>query len=79
MSVIEAPAPITTDPETEEGEPQIAHIAERSSVAQGYVLGTPITALCGAVFVPSRDPDRYPVCETCTDIKKQIVSGHFRN
>ena len=30
-------------------------------------MGTPVVALCGKVWVPSRDPEKYPVCPECKD------------
>ncbi len=38
------------------------------SVIEGIVEGTPVTALCGKVWVPGRDPRRYPLCPTCKEI-----------
>lgn len=49
-------------------EKRLAHYAESVSVTEGYVLGTPIISLCGTIFVPSRDPKKYPVCPTCKNI-----------
>jgi hypothetical protein len=37
------------------------------------VLGTPVTALCGKVWVPSRDPSRFPICPTCKEIYESMV------
>ncbi|MDQ3538637.1 MAG: DUF3039 domain-containing protein [Actinomycetota bacterium] len=37
-------------------------------VTEAMVNGTPVEALCGKVWVPSRDPKRYPVCPTCREI-----------
>jgi len=31
-------------------------------------MGTPVVALCGKVWVPSRDPQRFPVCPECKEI-----------
>ena len=31
-------------------------------------MGTPVVALCGKVWVPSRDPERFPVCPECKEI-----------
>ena len=31
-------------------------------------MGTPVEALCGFVWVPSRDPKQLPVCEKCKGI-----------
>ena len=38
------------------------------SVVEGIVNGTPVKALCGKVWLPGRDPKRYPVCPTCKEI-----------
>lgn len=38
-----------------------------SAVTEAYITGAPVTALCGKNWVPSRDPNRYPVCETCKE------------
>ena len=32
------------------------------------MLGTPVVALCGKVWVPSRDPERFPICPECQEI-----------
>jgi hypothetical protein len=36
------------------------------------VMGTPVVALCGKVWVPSRDPEKYPVCPECKDAWEQL-------
>ncbi len=36
--------------------------------------GTPVVALCGKVWVPGRDPKKYPVCPMC----KEIYGVHER-
>lgn len=38
------------------------------SVVEGLVNGTAVRALCGKVWVPSRDPARYQLCPTCKEI-----------
>jgi hypothetical protein len=43
-----------------------------TSVAEGIVTGTPVTALCGKVWVPGRDPRRYPVCPTCREVAARM-------
>lgn len=55
--------------EQESDEEQLfAHYAEKVSVTEGYVLGTPIQAICGKIFIPHRDPDKLPICGKCKDI-----------
>ncbi|MGH9133304.1 MAG: DUF3039 domain-containing protein [Ilumatobacteraceae bacterium] len=60
---------------TETGEPQVAHIVKTepgetatAKVLEARVYGTPIEALCGHVWVPSRDPKQLPVCQKCKEI-----------
>jgi hypothetical protein len=50
-----------------------AHYAESASVTEGYITGKPVLALCGAFFVPSRDPEKFPVCSTCKDVVDALL------
>ena len=43
-------------------------VATGTIVVEGMVNGTPVRALCGKVWVPGRDPARYPLCPTCKEI-----------
>jgi hypothetical protein len=60
-------------PETDE--PKSAHIVKvepgesaAAKVVEARIYGTPIEALCGFVWVPSRDPKTLPVCQECKSI-----------
>jgi len=57
---------------TDSGEPKYAHYAESVSVTEGYVLGKPVVAICGQVFVPSRDPKKFPICPICKQIAESL-------
>lgn len=76
----DAPTPtITPDevvaPTTEGGDhDRFAHICRKEDVARSYVTGEAIEALCGKKWVPSRDPEKYPVCPACKD-----ALGRIRN
>jgi len=59
---------------TNTGEPKYAHYAESVSVTEGYVLGKTIVALCGKLFIPSRDPKKFPVCPICKEIAESVFS-----
>lgn len=46
----------------------IAHLVPNpAAVTEAYVMGTTVRALCGALFVPSRDPKPLPLCEDCAE------------
>jgi len=60
---------------TETGEPVVAHIVKTepgenaaAKVLEARIAGTPLEALCGHVWVPSRDPRQVPMCQVCKDI-----------
>jgi hypothetical protein len=52
----------------ENGDQIFTHLGDKAKVTEGYVMGTPVVALCGKVFVPHRDPLKYPVCKECDEI-----------
>jgi hypothetical protein len=54
---------------------QFSHYAEKNEVTEGYVLGTPVIAICGKIFIPSRDPLKFPLCPIC----KKIADALFLN
>ena len=61
-----------TKVDTETDEPALAHIVKvgpgesaAAKVLEARIMGTPIEALCGHVWVPARDPKPLPVCEAC--------------
>jgi Protein of unknown function (DUF3039) len=37
-------------------------------ILEARIFGTPVTALCGHVFVPQRDPQKLPICPKCKEI-----------
>ena len=82
-----APTPntVATIPDTERvpetGEPTAAHIVKTNpgesaaaKVLEARIYGTPLEALCGHVWIPSRDPKQLPLCEKCKDIYEMYRS-----
>ena len=84
LTDVMANGPLTTlparvEPETERvpetGEPAVAHIVKTepgesaaAKVLEARIYGTPLEALCGHVWIPSRDPKQLPMCEKCKEI-----------
>ena len=53
---------------TDEGDHErLSHYVEKEKLTEAMVMGTPVIALCGKVWVPSRDPEKYPVCPECEE------------
>lgn len=68
-----APRPVPVD--TDDDDSRLAHIGRAADVNRAYVTGDEITALCGKRFVPTRDPERYPVCQACLAVLQGIKAG----
>jgi Protein of unknown function (DUF3039) len=54
---------------------RFAHYVVKDKIVDSQVTGTPMVALCGKVWVPSRDPKRYPVCPECKEIYESLPAG----
>lgn len=53
---------------------RFAHYVEKDQITEAIVLGIPVIALCGKIWIPSRDPDKYPICPTCKEILESFLS-----
>ena len=63
-------------PDTSHGDHErFAHYVDKNEMMESAVNGTPIRALCGKVWVPSRDPKRFPVCPECKEIYESLPLG----
>ncbi|MGB5951325.1 MAG: DUF3039 domain-containing protein [Ornithinimicrobium sp.] len=58
------------DPQlTEPGDHErLAHYVRKEKIMESAMTGEPVTALCGKVWTPGRDPKKFPVCGTCKEI-----------
>jgi hypothetical protein len=45
-----------------------SHYVRKEKIVESAVMGIPVIALCGKVWVPGRDPKKFPVCPTCQEI-----------
>jgi hypothetical protein len=59
----------------EGGHDRFSHYAPKDQLTEALVMGTPVRALCGKIWVPSRDPQKYPVCPECKEIWESLDPG----
>jgi len=71
LELLEKPKEKNTDDSN-----HFAHYAEAAEVTEGYIMGTPVIALCGKVFIPSRDPEKLRVCSVCKEIVDALFLGN---
>lgn len=56
-------------------EERFSHYVPKAKLTEAMVMGTPVVALCGKIWVPHRNPDRFPVCPTCKEIWESLNPG----
>jgi hypothetical protein len=54
---------------------KFSHYAPKDKIMQAMIEGTPVRALCGKLWIPSRDPKRFPVCPVCKDLYENVVQN----
>lgn len=47
---------------------RFAHYVKKEKILESALTGEPVVALCGKVWVPGRDPNKFPVCPACKAI-----------
>ena len=47
---------------------RFAHYVRKEKILESALSGDPVIALCGKVWIPGRDPSRFPVCPACREI-----------
>ena len=59
---------VTVDRRIADGDHErFAHIVKKNQLTDAMIFGKEITALCGKKWVPSRDPEKFPVCPDCRE------------
>jgi len=72
-TVLEQSVEERVDYRLDEGDHErLSHYAPKDKVMQAMIEGTPVKALCGKVWVPTRDPNRFPVCPECKEIYESL-------
>lgn len=51
---------------------RFSHYVKKDAIVKSAVSGRPVIALCGKVWTPGRDPEKFPVCPTCKDIYEKL-------
>lgn len=61
---------------TDDGDHErLSHYVPKAELMDAMVNGTPVIALCGKVWIPSRDPEKFPVCPECKEIWESMREG----
>ena len=77
-SAVETDSDLLTRPVLEEddgGHDRFAHYVKKDKIVESAVTGKSVRALCGKKWIPSRDPEKYPICPTCKEIHAGLKKG----
>ena len=61
--------------EDDGGHDRFAHYIKKEKIVESAVTGKKVRALCGKKWVPSRDPQKYPICPVCKEIFEGLRPG----
>lgn len=60
------------DEQLEDGDHErFSHYVKKDRIVDSALSGSPVRALCGKIWTPGRDPEKFPVCPEC----KKIYEG----
>nr|WP_129359874.1 MULTISPECIES: DUF3039 domain-containing protein [unclassified Kocuria] len=54
---------------------RFAHYVRKEKIMESALSGDPVIALCGKVWTPGRDPEKFPVCPECKEIYESMRGG----
>jgi hypothetical protein len=54
---------------------RFSHYVRKDKILKSALGGNAVVALCGKVWVPGRDPKKYPVCPECKKIFDEMQGG----
>ena len=55
---------------------RFSHYVPKDKLMKAMVTSTPVVALCGKVWVPTRNPEKFPVCPECKEIWQSMNPGN---
>ncbi|GAA1743562.1 DUF3039 domain-containing protein [Rothia terrae] len=65
--------------ETQAAEPgdheRFSHYVRKEKIMESALTGEPVRALCGKIWTPGRDPEKFPVCPQCKEVYEGLAPG----
>lgn len=53
---------------------KFSHYVKKEKILESAITGLPVRALCGKMWTPSRDTEKFPVCPECKDVYESMNS-----
>jgi hypothetical protein len=55
---------------------RFSHYVRKEKIMESALTGDPVIALCGKVWTPGRDPQKFPVCPMCKEVYEGLRPGN---
>ena len=55
---------------------RFSHYVRKEKIMESALTGDPVIALCGKVWTPGRDPQKFPVCPECKEVYEGLRPGN---
>ena len=55
---------------------RFAHYVRKEKIMESALSGEPVIALCGKVWTPGRDPQKFPICPECKEVYDGLRPGN---
>ncbi len=52
---------------------RFSHYVQKEKILESALSGEPVIALCGKVWTPGRDPQKFPICPECKEIYESLA------
>lgn len=63
---------VIADPAEPGDHERLSHYVDKNKIMESAFEGNAVTALCGKVWTPGRDPKKFPICPECQEILDAI-------
>lgn len=73
-ALLERTEETTSDELVEDGDQdRFSHYVPKDKILESAMTGLPVRALCGKMWAPNRDPEKFPVCPECKEAYERIA------
>lgn len=52
---------------------RFSHYVKKDKITESLITGIPVIALCGKVWLPGRNPYKFPICPKCKEIYETFI------
>lgn len=64
---------LRTEQQLDDGDHErFSHYVPKDKILESAMTGKPVRALCGKMWIPGRDPEKFPICPECKKVYEKL-------